>query len=197
MTPEGRTGKTTKGAPPEASVTPDASSPRLDARWLAQLLLGAASSPTPPPSPATSWGTTTRNVTRPDLRSWPGLWRIRSDLEATPQYYPLRHTDFWLEHALSPGALGVKPDSAEAHNTLWSVLLPSGALSEAIAHYELSLKAAPRNVSTQSNLGRPLLMGGIPEARAHLETALRITPGYAPAGQKLAVIESLQGSRLP
>jgi protein O-mannosyl-transferase len=40
------------------------------------------------------------HVTRPDLRSLPGLWRIWSDPEATQQYYPLLHSAFWLEHGL-------------------------------------------------------------------------------------------------
>ena len=97
-------------------------------------------------------------------------------------------------------ALRVKPDSAEAHNNLGNVLVKSGSLSDGIAHYELSLKAAPRDVSTRTNLGSALfLTGRIPEAKAQFETALRIMPGYAPAREKLSVIESMQQdtSRLP
>jgi tetratricopeptide (TPR) repeat protein len=40
------------------------------------------------------------HVTRPDLRSLHGLWRIWFDLGATQQYYPLLHSAFWLEHRL-------------------------------------------------------------------------------------------------
>jgi protein O-mannosyl-transferase len=40
------------------------------------------------------------HVTRPELRSLHGLWRIWSDLGATQQYYPLLHSAFWLEHKL-------------------------------------------------------------------------------------------------
>lgn len=40
----------------------------------------------------------TDHVTRPELRSLHGLWRIWSELGATPQYYPLLHSAFWLEH---------------------------------------------------------------------------------------------------
>src|SRR5206468_3677974 len=40
------------------------------------------------------------HVTRPDLRSLHGLWRIWFDLGATQQYYPLLHSAFWLEHKL-------------------------------------------------------------------------------------------------
>jgi tetratricopeptide (TPR) repeat protein len=40
------------------------------------------------------------HVTRPDLQSLHGLWRIWSDLGATQQYYPLLHSAFWLEHRI-------------------------------------------------------------------------------------------------
>jgi tetratricopeptide (TPR) repeat protein len=38
------------------------------------------------------------HVTRPDLRSLHGLWRIWSEVGATQQYYPVLHSAFWLEH---------------------------------------------------------------------------------------------------
>jgi tetratricopeptide (TPR) repeat protein len=40
------------------------------------------------------------HVTRADLQSLHGLWRIWFDLGATQQYYPLLHSVFWLEHRL-------------------------------------------------------------------------------------------------
>jgi hypothetical protein len=40
------------------------------------------------------------HVTRPDLRSLHGLWRIWFDLTATQQYYPLLHSVFWVEHRI-------------------------------------------------------------------------------------------------
>ena len=39
-------------------------------------------------------------VTAPALQSWPGLWRIWSEVGATEQYYPLLHSAFWVEHRL-------------------------------------------------------------------------------------------------
>ena len=45
------------------------------------------------------------HVTRPDLRSLHGLWRIWSDLGATQQYYPLLHSAFWMEYKLWGDAL--------------------------------------------------------------------------------------------
>src|SRR5438046_2605466 len=38
------------------------------------------------------------HVTRADLQSVHGLWRIWFELGATQQYYPLLHSAFWLEH---------------------------------------------------------------------------------------------------
>ncbi len=40
------------------------------------------------------------HVTRPELQSFHGLWRIWSELGATQQYYPLLHSAFWAEHRL-------------------------------------------------------------------------------------------------
>jgi protein O-mannosyl-transferase len=40
------------------------------------------------------------HVTKPDLRSLHGLWRIWFEVGATQQYYPLLHSTFWLEHRL-------------------------------------------------------------------------------------------------
>ena len=40
------------------------------------------------------------HVTRLDLRSISGLWRIWTDLSETQQYYPVLYSVFWLEHVL-------------------------------------------------------------------------------------------------
>jgi len=40
------------------------------------------------------------HITKPELRSWNGLWRIWFELGATQQYYPLTHSFFWLQHFL-------------------------------------------------------------------------------------------------
>lgn len=40
------------------------------------------------------------HVTKPELQSWTGLWRIWTDLRATQQFYPVLHSAFWLEHRL-------------------------------------------------------------------------------------------------
>jgi protein O-mannosyl-transferase len=40
------------------------------------------------------------HVTRPNLRSWRGLWSIWAAPGITQQYYPFTHTVFWLQHRL-------------------------------------------------------------------------------------------------
>lgn len=40
------------------------------------------------------------HITPPALRSFAGLWRIWTELGATPHYYPVLNTVFWLEHRL-------------------------------------------------------------------------------------------------
>jgi len=40
------------------------------------------------------------HITRPELRSLHGLWRIWFELGATQQYYPVLHSAFWIEHRL-------------------------------------------------------------------------------------------------
>jgi protein O-mannosyl-transferase len=40
------------------------------------------------------------HITKPDLQSLHGLWRIWFDLGATQQYYPLLHSAFWMEHRI-------------------------------------------------------------------------------------------------
>ncbi len=40
------------------------------------------------------------HLTRPDLQSTAGLWRIWFDIGATQQYYPVTHSAFWFMHRL-------------------------------------------------------------------------------------------------
>ncbi len=57
-------------------------------------------------------------VTRPDLRSLHGLWRIWSEPGATEQYYPLLHSAFWVEHHLwGDAALGYHLGNILLHAT--------------------------------------------------------------------------------
>lgn len=40
------------------------------------------------------------HVTRRELQSWTGLWRIWFEPGATQQYYPVLHSAFWLQHRM-------------------------------------------------------------------------------------------------
>src|SRR5262245_45371094 len=40
------------------------------------------------------------HITKPELRSFSGLYRIWFEVGATQQYYPLLHSTFWIEHRL-------------------------------------------------------------------------------------------------
>jgi tetratricopeptide (TPR) repeat protein len=56
------------------------------------------------------------HVTRPELQSLHGLWRIWFHLGATQQYYPLLHTAFWLEHRMwGDAALGYHLTNVALH----------------------------------------------------------------------------------
>ena len=58
------------------------------------------------------------HLTRADLRSLGGLWRIWFEIGATQQYYPLLHSTFWLEHRLwGDAAVGY-----HAVNLVWHAL---------------------------------------------------------------------------
>lgn len=63
------------------------------------------------------------HITRPELRSLDGLWRIWFDVGATQQYYPLLHSAFWLQAQLwGDAVLGYHLVSIALH-ALTSVLL--------------------------------------------------------------------------
>jgi tetratricopeptide (TPR) repeat protein len=59
------------------------------------------------------------HVTRPELMSLQGLWRIWFELGATQQYYPVLHSAFWLEHwVLGSGAMGYHVVNVALHATV-------------------------------------------------------------------------------
>src|SRR5579863_1942336 len=56
------------------------------------------------------------HLTRPELQSFHGLWRIWFELGATQQYYPLLHSAFWLEHRFwGDAALGYHLTNVALH----------------------------------------------------------------------------------
>ncbi|MEN6533868.1 MAG: O-GlcNAc transferase, partial [Bryobacteraceae bacterium] len=90
------------GAPTVTDVTPRGTLPS----WLtfASILCATLVAYWPALSGGMLWDDAA-HVTRPDMRSIEGLWRIWTDLSATQQYYPLLHSAFWLEHQLWGDAL--------------------------------------------------------------------------------------------
>ncbi len=69
-------------------------------RWLFPLIFAAALVAYWPTFSAGFIWDDAGHVTRPDLRSLSGLFRIWFEVGATQQYYPLLHSAFWLEHKL-------------------------------------------------------------------------------------------------
>ena len=66
----------------------------------------------------------TGHITRPDLQSVHGLWRIWTEVGATQQYYPLLHSAFWVEHRLWGDALiGYRLANVALHSAAAILLL--------------------------------------------------------------------------
>lgn len=93
-------------APVVAPVAPKLETPTgpSKSRWkdvllLAALLLAVLAAYQPAWHGGRIWDDDA-HLTRPELRSWSGLWRIWFELGATQQYYPLAHSAFWTEAQL-------------------------------------------------------------------------------------------------
>jgi len=103
--------------------------------------------------------------------------------------------DNWLAHGLLASALAMKPerrgetvahleialrirpDYAQAHNTLAVFLSMAGLYDRAIPHFEAALREAPDDVPTLTNMGLCLLSAGrYAQAAAAFDKALRIDP---------------------
>jgi tetratricopeptide (TPR) repeat protein len=71
-------------------------------------------------------------IDNPTLKSDDGLWRIWTELHATPQYYPMVHTTFWIESRFwgTSSAPGYHVDNILLHALaavlLWRALLAIG-----------------------------------------------------------------------
>ncbi|HZR11223.1 MAG TPA: tetratricopeptide repeat protein [Myxococcales bacterium] len=74
-------------------------SPARDSGFFAALLVAVFAAYQPAWNGGLLWDDAA-HLTRPDLRSWQGLWRIWAEPGATQQYYPLLHSAFWVQHRL-------------------------------------------------------------------------------------------------
>ena len=76
------------------------------------------------------------HITRVDLRSFEGLWRIWFDVGATQQYYPVTHSAFWVLYRLFGDAtLGYHLVNISLHATsafLFAVILRRLAVPGAV-----------------------------------------------------------------
>jgi tetratricopeptide (TPR) repeat protein len=89
-------------------------------------------------------------------------------------------------------ALGIRPDYADAHYNLANQLMEiPERRDEAIAHFMAALRIRPDSPEAHNNLALVLLdTGRRKEAIEHLETALRLDPGFAPARHVLDQVRS-------
>jgi Tfp pilus assembly protein PilF len=70
-------------------------------------------------------------------------------------------------------ALQIKPDYAEAHNSLATALVGRGQVDEAIEHYRQAVKIKPDYAEAHNNLGSVLADSGkFEEALQHYQKAL-------------------------
>ena len=84
-------------------------------------------------------------------------------------------------------AIAMQPDYAAAQNVLGAALAGVGQRDRARAAFEASLKAAPRDPATHSNLAMlELEAGNIDAARRHFAEALMIDPANPVARDGLA-----------
>jgi tetratricopeptide (TPR) repeat protein len=93
--------KTKRPKPPPTPVPAPIAPPRDRWLWLvfAGLLLTTLLAYAPAWHGGLLWDDDA-HLTRLDLRSIHGLWRIWFDLGATQQYYPIAHSAFWVMHRL-------------------------------------------------------------------------------------------------
>jgi tetratricopeptide (TPR) repeat protein len=90
--------------------------------------------------------------------------------------------------------VALRPDIAEAYNSLGNMLVSQGQLDEAAAQYERAVALQPSLFQTYNNLGNILREQGKPDqARARYEHALALRPDYAPAHVNLGNILREQG----
>jgi len=84
-------------------------------------------------------------------------------------------------------ALRLKPDFAEAHNSLGTALVKVGRPTEAIQHYHQALQLTPRDAIARHNLAKVLVgTGRINEAIEHYNEFLQLAPDSIVALTNLA-----------
>ena len=117
----------------------------------------------------------------------------------------------WIAEAIRcyKGAIQLKPDFADAHNRLGSLLASQGNIDEALAHYGKALEIHPDHIGTHLNFGKLLKeQGKLEEAMGHYEHVIAVNPGdaeahyqradlkkFSPGDAHLAALEALASRR--
>jgi tetratricopeptide (TPR) repeat protein len=92
------------------------------------------------------------------------------------------------EKTLWDDTLMKNPRSWMAHYNLGNVFVQGGKVSDAIGHYEQTLRIKPDYAPAENNLGAALYeTGKREEATEHYQQALRINPDYADAHYNLGI----------
>jgi tetratricopeptide (TPR) repeat protein len=90
--------------------------------------------------------------------------------------------------------LRLRPDFAEGHNNLGSLLLAQGKPEEAEANFRQAVRLRPDYAEAHYNLGLGLQAEGkLAEATAHFQQAVRLKPHSAEAHNNLGVVLQAQG----
>ncbi|HEX4144616.1 MAG TPA: tetratricopeptide repeat protein [Pirellulales bacterium] len=90
--------------------------------------------------------------------------------------------------------VALRPDVAEAYNSLGNMLASQGKLDEAAAQYQHAVALNPTLFQTFNNLGNILReQGQLDQAMAHYRQALAVRSDYAPAIVNLGNILAAQG----
>ena len=91
-------------------------------------------------------------------------------------------------------ALSVTPDNDRAHNGVGILLMNSGHVAEATAHFSEAVRIDPTFAAAQRNLGVALAaQGQVDAAVAHYREALRFNPDLAEAHHDLGVALAARG----
>ncbi len=130
------------------------------------------------------------HITRPDLQSIHGLWRIWFEVGATQQYYPVLHSAFWLEHHLWG-------DSVAGYHLINLILhATAAALAVFIARY---LKLAGSLLAGFLFALHPVCVEGVAwisgrssDALNEFRTAVKLEPQFAEARQAVMELEHAQ-----
>lgn len=100
-----------------------------------------------------------------------------------------RNEDYRTDLAIWSDTLRKVPDNVRAHNNLAIALFAVGKATEAMQHFEESLRIRPQWAETHYNLGNALARSGNPEeAIAQFQAAVHILPNYADAQYNMAEV---------